>query len=170
MFYTGIGSRETPQEIVKVMVAVGEKMGELGWTLRSGGANGADLAFELGCDKVGGKKEIYLPWRGFNGSRSPLFLEGKDCERAEEVASRFHPKWDVLSAGAKKMHTRNVFQVLGLGLNIPSKVVVCYTKGGTGQGGTGQAIRVAKAYKVPIIDMGDYEDVDEAIRNIKRIL
>jgi len=29
---------------------------------------------------------------------------------------------------------------------------------------------VAKAYKVPIIDMGDYEDVDEAIRNIKRIL
>jgi len=37
----------------------------LGYTLRSGGANGADTAFEEGCCR----KELYLPWPGFNGRR-----------------------------------------------------------------------------------------------------
>lgn len=67
MFYTGVGSRETPRDVQAVMYKFAQKMALHGAVLRSGGADGADTAFELGCDKQQGKKEIYLPWQGFNG-------------------------------------------------------------------------------------------------------
>ncbi|NYZ25158.1 hypothetical protein HND93_36125, partial [Azospirillum sp. ROY-1-1-2] len=67
MHYAGIGSRETPPAVLEVMAAVGERLAQLGWVLRSGGAVGADQAFERGCDRVGGRKEIFLPWPGFDG-------------------------------------------------------------------------------------------------------
>ena len=61
MIYTGIGSRKTPIEIINKMIKLGQILGKHGYILRSGGANGADKAFEQGCDNVLGKKEIYLP-------------------------------------------------------------------------------------------------------------
>lgn len=67
MFYTGVGSRETPNDVMKVMYKFAQKMALHGAVLRSGGADGADTAFEWGCDKKQGMKEIYLPWNGFNG-------------------------------------------------------------------------------------------------------
>lgn len=66
--YAGVGSRETPHEILALMTDVAKILGQHGWTLRSGGARGADTAFEDGAK--GFKREIYLPWRGFNGHLS----------------------------------------------------------------------------------------------------
>lgn len=50
MFYTGIGSRETPQEIQNLMFKIAQKL-DSKYILRSGGADGADLAFEKGSSK-----------------------------------------------------------------------------------------------------------------------
>ena len=47
-YYTGIGSRETPNEILDRMTRLGSWFSELDWVLRSGGAEGADRAFERG--------------------------------------------------------------------------------------------------------------------------
>jgi hypothetical protein len=41
-------------------------------------------------------------------------------------------------------------------LNDPVSFIVCYTPGGSGQGGTGQALRVARAYNIPVTDLGFY--------------
>ena len=71
--YTGIGSRETPLEYIQLFIRIAEYLASVGYTLRSGGANGADLAFEIGCDNKQGKKEIYIPWYSFNNSDSMLF-------------------------------------------------------------------------------------------------
>ena len=68
MFYTGIGSRDTPDEVLRWFKIYADVLAELGFTLRSGAAPGADAAFEEGCDRVDGKKEIYLPWKGFQNS------------------------------------------------------------------------------------------------------
>lgn len=57
MYYTGIGSRETPEEVLSLFTIVGEFLAKKGYILRSGGAKGADKAFEVGCDKAKGKKE-----------------------------------------------------------------------------------------------------------------
>jgi predicted Rossmann fold nucleotide-binding protein DprA/Smf involved in DNA uptake len=64
-YYAGVGSRQTPENILHLMTRIAMRMAELGWVLRSGGAKGADYAFEKGA---GDKKEIYLPWRGFGGA------------------------------------------------------------------------------------------------------
>jgi hypothetical protein len=61
-YYAGIGARETPEEVLKQMESISSRMRELGYTLRSGGARGADTAFE---SNSGSQKEIYLPYRGF---------------------------------------------------------------------------------------------------------
>lgn len=48
--YTGIGSRETPPDILELMTKIARFMFKQGFTLRSGGADGADSAFEAGAE------------------------------------------------------------------------------------------------------------------------
>ena len=52
MYYAGVGSRETPQDVLKIMWKIGKHLADKGYTLRSGGARGADAACENGCDIV----------------------------------------------------------------------------------------------------------------------
>ena len=157
MIYTGIGSRETPEHVLAIMATIGQYLAEKGWTLRSGGANGADSAFEEGCDSVGGLKEIYIPWQGFN-SRAGIVVTTSE---AELLASKYHPAWSKCSQGAKKLHTRNIPQVLGEDLQTPTDMVVCWTVGGKRGGGTGQALRVAQDYKIPIFDLALPETLNQ---------
>lgn len=89
-FYKILRTIPYPDDILDLMRAVAEELARHGMILRSGGADGADSAFEEGCRRVNGKMEIYLPWRGFNGNHSPLFLVGDD---AMEVAAEHHPAW-----------------------------------------------------------------------------
>ena len=59
--YAGIGSRVTPLPFIRCFRTIGEELSYSGYILRSGGADGADKAFEQGCDDAGGKKKyIYL--------------------------------------------------------------------------------------------------------------
>lgn len=157
-YYAGIGSRNTPTDILATFEKVAAFLSNQGFILRSGGANGADKAFENGVDRVNGKKEIYLPWRGFEGSKSELVVSNP---KAFEIAKQFHPYWHNLSQGSAKLQARNSHQCLGKDLNTPSKFIICWTKNGNGSGGTGQAIRIAKHSNIPVFDAGKYKDIDE---------
>lgn len=153
--YTGIGSRETPPEVIEAFEKLGFWLATKGYILRSGHADGADSAFERGCLRANGSMEIYLPWEGFGGSASKYVLKNDD--KAMAVARRFHPAFDRLSQGAQKLQARNSYQVLGYGLDNPSAFVICWTKNGKGSGGTGQAIRLATEYGVPVFDFGKFD-------------
>lgn len=155
--YAGIGSRDTPNNIQTLMRQMAAHLANHGWTLRSGAAQGADQAFEKGCDDVTGDKEIYLPWAGFENSKSTLIVNDS---RALEIAEKYHPYWHNLSQGARKLQARNSHQVLGADLNTPSSFIICYTKNGKGGGGTGQALRIAKAHNIPTFDCGKYTDLE----------
>lgn len=156
-YYAGIGSRETPSDVLTIFEKVGKFLAQKDFILRSGHAEGADKAFENGCDKVNGLKEIYLPWKGFEGSESDLIVFDI---RAFEIAEKYHPYWNNLKQGGQKLQARNSHQVLGSDLETPSSFVLCWTKNGKGSGGTGQAIRIAKAYDIPIFDAGKYKSED----------
>lgn len=152
-FYTGIGSRETPPGVEPMIEEATLFLSKMGFTLRSGGAPGADSFFEKYCP---GEKEIYLPWKGFNSNTSTFFLDSMDPEiisEAREIARKYHPNWSALSEAAKKLMTRNTFQILGSDLKSPSLFVICWTKGGTINGGTGQAMRIARDLKIPIFNL-----------------
>lgn len=144
--YAGIGSRKTPKNILTLMTRVARRLDELGFVLRSGGAHGADIAFELGA----GRKEIYLPWRNFNKNDSHLC---RPALLAYEIARKHHPAWDRCSPAARKFHARNVHQVLGQDLASPADFVLCWTPEGRVTGGTGQAMRIAEHYGVPVVNM-----------------
>lgn len=159
-YYTGIGSRACPKEICKRFVFFAVWAENLGFTLRSGGADGADSAFELGVKL---KKEIYLPWPGFNGNRSPRHHIPKE---AFDLASEYHPNWANLSDPVKKLMSRNVQQCLGQDLTKPSSFLVCWTPNGELKGGTAQALRLAQDYEIPIFNFGkNHIEVGKELRN-----
>lgn len=161
IYYAGIGSRETPEHILQRMKTIGAVLARHKAILRSGGASGADTAFEQGCDHNLGFKQIFIPWTGFNGRKNgivPFIGEPELEKQAMDIAERFHPAWHHCPRGARLLHTRNVAQILGPDLNTLTKFVVCWTKNGTGGGGTGQALRIAHYYEIPIFDLGKGED------------
>lgn len=182
-FYTGVGSRETPSHILEMMTQLGKKLASDGWTLRSGGALGADAAFELGWFNWWATQtpwpseahaEIYLPWDGYNGhGRDGCFganilpdLDNPQLYReALVIAEQTHPNWAACKRGARSMHARNVYQVLGQDLKTPSKMLVAWTKltkAGQPMGGTATAIRLAEKYGVACFNLNkevDYERI-----------
>ena len=74
IYYSGIGSRETPPDVLGIMEDAAFRLARIGFVLRSGKAGGADAAFQIGVQKYclsldkekperysGGKAEIYTP-------------------------------------------------------------------------------------------------------------
>lgn len=147
LHYAGIGSRETPASVCTAMTHIAHRLRESGYTLRSGGARGADTAFEKGA---GDASVIYLPWPKFNDHRSPHHYISVE---AKQLAGRFHPMYPRLEPHAQALIARNGYQILGLDLKSPVDFVVCWTPKGKGGGGTGQAIRIAQGYNIPVYDL-----------------
>jgi hypothetical protein len=147
-YYAGIGSRETPAAIVPTIQYIARMLLMEGYTLRSGGAEGADTFFEQVVPKD--KKDIYLPWYCFNSNTSPI------CRVSEEAIAfslKYHPNPSALSVPAQKLMGRNACQVLGEDLKTPADFIVCWTRDGLASGGTGQAIRIAAAHEIPVYNI-----------------
>ena len=154
----------------------GMAFAELGFTLRSGAADGADAAFEAGCDKVWGRKEIYLPWEDFNEHESNLFTPTPEAfELAEEY---YGENWIYLKPPTQKFMARNMHQVTGITLDEPSKFVVCYTPDGCNDmehrrrktGGTGQAIAYGSDIGVPVFNVKNHDDIAHLFNFVKTLL
>lgn len=154
--YAGIGSRETPPPVLKKMTVIASYLYQQGYILRSGGAKGADTAFEKGASSTI-YTEIYLPWKEFNNHQSELFVVN---EKALALAEKYHPAWASLSRNGKYLIARNGYQVLGKNLNDPVDFIVCWTPGGKLVGGTAQALRIARDYKIPVFNLAKKQDVD----------
>ena len=146
-FYTGIGSRHTPSTIIATMTSIAKLLSDLGWTLRSGGASGADTAFQLGA------------------SAANIYRTGDSTIESMAIAARFHPAWHRCSSYARQLHGRNTFQVLGLNLKTPSSFLICWTRDSCishstrsiQTGGTGTAISIADHYGVEIFNLARSE-------------
>ena len=154
-YYSGIGSRSTPQRVLDQMSSVAERLARLGYTLRSGGADGADSAFEAGCDIIQGPKEIFLPWKNFNNNKSNLY---PPTSEAFKMAARYHPAWSRCSRGARLLHARNCHQVLGQDLKSPCILIVCWHQN---KGGTMQAVRIANDHGISVCNLATPSTCDD---------
>jgi hypothetical protein len=143
--YSGIGSRKISNESATIIHSIAKSLSKIDHTLRSGGAEGSDMAFELSAIK----KQIYLPWKNYNNNNSSLYTPTED---AIELSSKFHPNWKNLSDSVKKLMGRNAHIILGDDLmSAVDFVVYCAPLDDFGNvmGGTGQAIRIANHYNIP---------------------
>lgn len=166
-YYAGIGSRQAPtrwgpDSLYNDIYLVSCYMYKNEFILRSGGAPGADTMFEKSSNMP--TDEIYLPWKGFNGNTSPLY---NLTPEAFELAKKYHPAWDRLSDAAKKLMARNSYQVLGYDLKTPVELIICWTPEGKESGGTSQAMRIAKDYDIPIVNLYHKQ---KAFREITKIV
>jgi hypothetical protein len=141
------------------MTKTAEQLELLGYTLRSGGASGADSAFQAGVSNSS-NMEIYLPSRSFNGrsAGSPGLINYQTLETADQARAtvdQYHPAPGRLSEFARHLMARNAMQVLGSDMESPCNLIVAYTPGGVVSGGTGQALRMAHALDIPVRNLGD---------------
>jgi len=155
-YYAGIGSRSTPDDIQDLMTKIAEHFKVKGYVLRSGGAEGADSAFEKGA---GDQKEIFLPWPNFQDNKSIYDGENWKYKKIHlKLAEKHHPNFQYLKYAVKRLMIRNSAQIIGKdSQDTPSQFVVCYTKDGKASGGTGQAIRLAQSIGIPVYNLYDKE-------------
>ena len=111
------------------------------------------LTFELSCE---GHGVSFRPWVGFNYHLEHQ-IHKVVCHSKESIDSIFeyHPAPNRLSEAAKKLMSRNYFQVNGVDHLPGVDFVVCCAdvKNGEVQGGTGQAVRIATARNIPVINI-----------------
>jgi hypothetical protein len=155
--YAGIGARRTPADVLDLMRAASARLARAGWMLRSGGAEGADRAFEAGAASVDAEWETYRVDGGWCALAD--LTPGGPTREAFELAASVHPAWSRCSERAKALHARNCHQILGADLGDPASFVICWTPDGSldgagrEAGGTGQALRVAALHSIPVFNL-----------------
>lgn len=160
-FYAGIGSRETPDEVRTKIHEFAEALNEKGYTLRSGGADGADSFFEEAAERM----EIFLPWKGFNErpkadlSPDKRYIQSPSQE-AVELAEVAINGYSMRPHGARMLLARNMHQILGEDLETPVEFVLCWTYAGNMQGGTAHGMRLAKSRGIPVYNLARENDED----------
>lgn len=145
-YYAGIGSRSCPYAMQTIITQYAWHMERAGFILRSGGAEGADQAFEKGVGDPK-MKEILVP------------IDSNDA--AEAIAATIHPNWPACNRFARFCHGRNVMQVLGRDLKTPAEVLIAWTPQGREVGGSRTALVVARQNNIPIFNLG--RDGDEKL-------
>jgi hypothetical protein len=176
-FYAGIGSRETPRDVLESMQYIAGKLYGKGYILRSGGANGADSAFATGAAEAsfGSSKipyRVYLPWNGFNDlehNPSRGFFDSSTASTWNEalaLVDKYHPAPEKLSDFARRLMARNAYQILSTTLKDPVDFVICWTRGGKLVGGTAQAMKIAMDFGVPIYNLANVEDIQKLNKEV----
>jgi len=170
MTYAGVGSRQTPKNIMEEMTKLAKELESKGYTLRSGHAEGADLAFEEG---VVHKKEIF-PGTKTTGTRE------------HTIAREIHPAPYALDKTKNpsfvwNLMARNTNQIFGKDLDVPVDFVIAWTpdaledykERSIESGGTGQAIEMASRKGIPVINMANPDwrnKLNEALNVKKEII
>ncbi len=159
-YYTGIGSRQTPEVWRDVFATIGTFLHrDYGLILRSGGADGADTFFE----KSKGPKHIYLPSYYFNArcADNQTYFVPSDAitNRNEPIIKQCCAHWDnIKRPKVRNLLLRNMCQILGhdpIKLEL-SSFVLCWTPNGDHVGGTRYAISCAELYNIPVFNFGHY--------------
>ena len=164
-YFAGIGARSTPKWALDMCQRICvDVMNEEGYILRSGGAKGADTAFEKGAER----SNIFT-------ASSAKFSDLRD--EYTKIAKKHHPAWYKLSAYVRFLMMRNVMILLGPDESEPrSELVVCWTSKGAVTGGTGHSLRVAQEYEIPVVNIakfGDKEeqvDYDKVVASVRKII
>ena len=173
--YAGVGSRATPREVLAGMSDVAQVLGDAGIALSTGGAHGADKAFEAGALRTDAPVTVHTPWPGYNGYRP-----GRDPDSDIDVihpktgdavrglsflhlARKHHPAWDRCRRGARALFLRNVSILAGAldddGAVLPVRAVIAWNPNGSAHGreagGTGHTLRVAAELGIPVVNLSE---------------
>ncbi|BBL19289.1 hypothetical protein KIT04_120 [Vibrio phage KIT04] len=175
---TVAGSRTLlPMDKERIAI-IGELFFKLGIAGASGNALGNDKEWDNHIPV-----QHFLPWNGYNGaeeSNDGQFLSLDNCPEAlrmeaARIAEDHHPAWDRLKRGGKAMHTRNVFQVLGVALSpetMSDLTVYCAEESAARvvKGGTRTAVEISRSYGIPTFNLRFDKDFYELKATLESLL
>ena len=171
--YAGVGSRRTPPNILDAMADIAQTLGDASAALSTGGANGADKAFETGALRTDAPITVHTPWPGYNGYRPgrdpetdidvvhPKSTDTIGGASYADIAREHHPYWSRCTRGVRALFVRNVSILAGAldddGGTLPIRAVIAYTPNGlpVGReaGGAGHTLRTAAALGIPFVNL-----------------
>lgn len=165
ILFAGIGSRRAPREALYTVRNLSHALAAKNYKVRTGGADGCDINFELAYLAAGGKVELWLPWPNFKHREGVGHFPGA---LHEEIARTIHPIYDKLPPYMRYLHARNVGQILGEACNTPVQFVACWTPDGCeseatrtrNTGGTGTAIALADRNNIPVFNLKNENALD----------
>lgn len=167
IYYTAVGSRETPIEICNLMTKIASELeqnsnnSKFNYILRSGRAIGADSAFEKGIKNP--KNKCIYTIKNFDFS--PENYEMCKSEILSILDSNLN--FDNYGKNAQILILRDVNQVLGSIKTelVKSKFLICWTKHlnyyikpPNACGGTRFAVRIALKHGIPVFNLLKKED------------
>lgn len=156
MKYAGIGARKTPEEILMLMRRLATIFGKKGYKLRSGGALGADKAFEMGAK--GQPCDVFTVRDVPDDPNFWAYDMAKSCLLPQL-------KWDTFKPYVQKLFARNMMIILGPKGDDPVDRVFCWTPTldyENAFGGTPHSLRCAARSGIPIHNLYD-QDVLEKV-------
>ena len=149
MTYAGIGSLDTPEDVIASMQQLAGYLEDKGYTLQT---EEADRAFAPGC-------EIKRLIPAADAGAKELTLD---------MAREIHPAPWILPLSSKRLLARTALQIYGAGLDTPVDFVLCWTKDGceteaaltAETGEPRQAIAIAARKGIPVINLrnGNWRD------------
>lgn len=157
--YAATGNQNPPPEVLSRIESVVRRLNQMGFTARTGGFEGVEEAVE----KTSAKKEVHLPWKGFNDKESK-FTWTK--ERATSVARMFQPGFDALKKPVQTFLAKNARLILGDSVASPALFLIVWTEDGCNTikrrnaqtGFAGHPIAIASALGIPIYNFQNPED------------
>lgn len=174
-YYAGVGPRDIGIHQGDRAKIVAKQMAALGFILNTGGAIGMDDSFEKGCKLVNGRRQIFIPWDGFEQRLRNVVIQkyhidnihvfGYDenlLETLTELVFKHHPAANDLSPGMFKLMMRNCHQVLGRDLKTPVECTLTDARAlkfdndnniCDCRGGTGFAVRLSYANGIPVYNL-----------------
>lgn len=166
-YYTIVGSRDISQWESDTLFDAAYHLSSIGGILRSGNATGSDLAAEDGhyAAMADGLSKHYPDiftvkskghWRPYTTLADVKLNDYQAYEDALRLVSEIHPAPDRLNKWMLDLHTRNMFQPLGVGLDNPSKLLIACAdklKNGDAGGGTRTAWTLAKQNGIPCFNI-----------------
>ena len=171
LIYAGIGDQHVRPNVLEYAEHIAKTFDDLGWTLRSNGAEGVATAFAKGSTK----KEIYIPGPSYRGG---IVTDGIDSselttwERAKEIAKEWHLTWDECSEYAKGLHARNVFVIAGEDIKTGADMLI-YWKDGDGTHELNHVVRMAERVNIPCFNLCDedcMEKLEESLNSKNYLL
>lgn len=156
--FTGIGSRLIDSKHINLLYKIACLLEQDGWKCRTGDASGSDSVF----------RDAYtlnpMALSVFTAKHIQLNPYG-NASKAKEIMYKYHPNPDAVRCNkfSEYLLARDVYQVLGTNLKEPSKIVICYTSNGELKGGTAMAIRIANAYGIPVLNIGNPKHYDAVL-------
>ncbi|MDB4330132.1 hypothetical protein N9948_00170 [bacterium] len=151
-FYTGVGSRNAPPEILSLMAKYASILEGWDYVLRTGDAKGSDKSFSKGVKNS--KNKIVLKSNDAKPWAYDYVCECMPIDRPKYDAPGGYLSWKPYVKG---LLARNMMQVLGINGEEPSQFLICWTPDEDMEtslvGGTGYAIRCAKKNKIPVFNL-----------------